>query len=142
MTRAVRPRLKGRSVLIRFAADCCIGCEREVDARKVMAVLPKQFARLGLRVSSGEDGGDGVRETRGPSGIGSWERPMRVSRSAPLLGRNRAGVFGVIKRRTARQRPRRTKKAWWRWCRANRRAPVDVAAVPDARPQPAWALSV
>jgi hypothetical protein len=30
----------------------------------------------------------------------------------------------VIKRRTARKRPRRTKKALWRWCRTNRHAPL------------------
>ena len=30
----------------------------------------------------------------------------------------------VIKRRTARKRLRRTQKAWWRWCRAHRHAPL------------------
>jgi group II intron reverse transcriptase/maturase len=48
--RDVRPRLKGRCFLLRFADDFCIGCELEVDARKIMAVLPKRFARFGLTI--------------------------------------------------------------------------------------------
>jgi len=44
--RDVRPRLKGRGLLIRFADAFCIGCERETDARKIMALLPQRFARL------------------------------------------------------------------------------------------------
>ena len=46
----VQPRLKGRSFLIRFADDFVIGCELEVDARRIMAVLPKRFARYGLTI--------------------------------------------------------------------------------------------
>src|SRR4029077_2519340 len=38
----VRPRLKGRGLLIRFADDCVIGGEWEGDARRIMAVLPKR----------------------------------------------------------------------------------------------------
>jgi hypothetical protein len=40
--------MKGRTFLIRFADDFVIGCEREEDARRIMAVLPKRFARFGL----------------------------------------------------------------------------------------------
>ena len=45
-----QPRLKGRSFLTRFADDFVIGCELEADAQKVMGVLPKRFARFGLRI--------------------------------------------------------------------------------------------
>ena len=48
--REVRPRLQGRAFLIRFADDCCIGCELEGDARRIRMVLPKRFARLGLTI--------------------------------------------------------------------------------------------
>ena len=44
----VRPRLKGRGFLLRFADAFCLGCERETDARRSMAVLPKRLARFGL----------------------------------------------------------------------------------------------
>ena len=42
--------MEGRSFLIRFADDFVIGCEREADARRIMAVLPKRFARFGLTI--------------------------------------------------------------------------------------------
>src|SRR5919109_1294427 len=44
---AGQPRLKGRSFLSRFADDCVIGCALAADARRIMAVLPKRFARYG-----------------------------------------------------------------------------------------------
>jgi hypothetical protein len=45
--REVRPRLKGRCVLLRFADDFGIGGEGEADARRIMAVPPKRVARYG-----------------------------------------------------------------------------------------------
>jgi RNA-directed DNA polymerase len=46
LAREVRPRRKGRCFLLRLAADFVIGCEREADARRIMAVLPKRCARV------------------------------------------------------------------------------------------------
>lgn len=47
-TREVRPRLRGRSKLVRYADDFVIVFEDEGDARKVWEVLPKRMARYGL----------------------------------------------------------------------------------------------
>lgn len=44
----VKPRLVGRGVLIRYADDAAMVFSSESDARKVMAVLTKRFARYGL----------------------------------------------------------------------------------------------
>ena len=46
--RDVRPRLKGRALLIRYADDFIIGCELEEDARRLMEVLPKRLGKYGL----------------------------------------------------------------------------------------------
>ncbi|TKC88252.1 group II intron reverse transcriptase/maturase, partial [Polyangium fumosum] len=46
--REVKPRLRGRALLVRYADDFVIGLEREEDARRVMAVLGKRLARYGL----------------------------------------------------------------------------------------------
>jgi RNA-directed DNA polymerase len=48
--RDVRPRLRGRAHLIRYADDFVIGFEREDDARRVMDVLPRRFERFGLKL--------------------------------------------------------------------------------------------
>jgi hypothetical protein len=48
--RDVTPRMKGRCVLIRFADDFIIGCAREDDACRILAVLPKRFASFKLTI--------------------------------------------------------------------------------------------
>ena len=44
----VKPRLKGRAFLIRYADDAVLVFEREGDARRVLDVLPKRFGKYGL----------------------------------------------------------------------------------------------
>jgi hypothetical protein len=46
--REVKPRLKGRAFLIRYADDFVIGFTDAADARRVLEVLPKRFGRYGL----------------------------------------------------------------------------------------------
>ncbi|MFN0071987.1 MAG: reverse transcriptase domain-containing protein [Chloroflexota bacterium] len=41
----VRPRVRERAFLVRYADDLAIGCDREDDARRGMAVLPKRFGK-------------------------------------------------------------------------------------------------
>jgi group II intron reverse transcriptase/maturase len=48
--RDVMPRMKGRCVPIRYADDGVIGCEREDEARRILAVLPKRLARFKLTI--------------------------------------------------------------------------------------------
>src|SRR5439155_25866219 len=44
----VKPRLRGRAFLVRFADDAVLVCECEEDARRIFDVLPKRFAKYGL----------------------------------------------------------------------------------------------
>src|SRR3954467_8034111 len=44
----VKPRLKGRASLIRYADDAVLVFESEGDARRVLDVLPKRFGKYGL----------------------------------------------------------------------------------------------
>ncbi len=44
----VKPRLKGQAFEIRYADDGLLCFERREDAEKVLAVLPKRFAKFGL----------------------------------------------------------------------------------------------
>jgi RNA-directed DNA polymerase len=48
--RTVRPRLRGRATLIRYADDFVIGFERKDDAARVMRVIEKRMTRFGLRL--------------------------------------------------------------------------------------------
>jgi group II intron reverse transcriptase/maturase len=115
----VKPRMKGRCFLIRFADDFAIGCELEGDARRILEVLAKRFGRFGLTIHSDKtalirfkrpgskknsDGGNGTFDFLGFTHY--WAKSRR-------------GAW-VIKRRTARKRLRRAKKSLWQWCRNNR----------------------
>ena len=41
----VRPRLKGKCTLVRFADDAVVAFENFLDAKRVLGVLGKRFAR-------------------------------------------------------------------------------------------------
>jgi group II intron reverse transcriptase/maturase len=118
----VKPRLKGRSFLIRFADDFAIGCELESDAHRIMAVLPKRFDRYGLTIHP--------QKTK----LVKFGKPPKNQSSGPKNGtfdflgfthywaKSRRGYW-VIKRRTAHKRLRRSIKALWQWCKENRHLP-------------------
>ena len=116
----VKPRLKGRAFEIRFADDAALVFEREEDARRVLAVLAKRFARYGLRLHP--------EKTR----LVNFRRPIQTARggsqrerSFTLLGfshywgRSRKGRW-VVQRKTNRDRFTRAVRAIGQWCRRHR----------------------
>ena len=125
----VRPRLIGQASLIRFADDFVVVFQLETDARRVLEVLPKRFARYGLRLHP-----DKTRLTR-------FERPRKPEpdraqpdaepRSFDFLGfshyweRSRRGTW-VVKRKTASDRTTRFLRKLNLWCQENRHVPVTL----------------
>lgn len=124
----VKPRLRGRAYLIRYADDFVIGFTREDDARRVMDVLPKRFGRYGLTIHP--------EKTRlvpfhrpsgtadGPGGPGN-DRPgtFTLLGFTHYWGRSRKGR-PVVKRQTASKRLSRAVRSIAQWCRRNRHRPV------------------
>ena len=100
----VKPRLRGRAFMVRFADDALLAFEREEDARRVLAVLPKRFARFGLTVHPEKTR---LVDFRRPSRHG--EQGSQRERSFDLLGfthhwgRSRKGRW-VVQRKTAKAR--------------------------------------
>ena len=121
--REVRPRLNGRCFLTRFADDVAIGGEREADARRIMAGRPKRFARYGLTIHPSKTTLIAFRKPDARQASGDGNGTFDFLGLTHDWTKSRRGYW-VIKRRTARKRLRRTKKALWRWCRANRHAPL------------------
>ena len=124
----VKPRLRGRAYLIRYADDFVIGFTREDDARRVMDVLPKRFGKYGLALHPDKtrlvrfqrpSRGTAGREDDGPPGPETFQ----------LLGfthywaRSRKGHW-VVKRKTASKRLSRAIRNIADWCRWNRHRPV------------------
>ena len=122
--REVQPRLKGRSFLTRCADDFVIGCELEADAQKIMGVLPKRFARFGLRIHPTKTTLVVFRKPKARQAAAHGNGTCEFLGFTHYWARTRRG-FWVIKRRTARKRFRRTQKALWQWCRHNRHAPLQ-----------------
>jgi group II intron reverse transcriptase/maturase len=121
--RDVRPRLQGKTMLVRYADDFVIGFEREDDARKVMEVIGLRFERFGLelhpektrlvpfqRPPRGQQGGKGP-ATFDFLGFTIYWRRTRSGRWVPRC-----------KTRTARLR--RAIQAVADWCRSHRHEPV------------------
>lgn len=117
--RDVKARLKGQSFLIRFADDFIWGCEREDDAKRVLAALPKRFNLFKLAIHPSKTA---LIRFRKPF---SEKQKDEENGTFDFLGfthywaKSRKGYW-VIKRKTAKKRLSRAMKSLWQWCRINR----------------------
>src|SRR5262245_26802911 len=126
--REVKPRLSGKARLFRYADDAVFLFGNEADARKVLEVLPKRFAKYGLTLHP--------EKTR----LVNFRRPDRMSPPPGGDGARRPGTFNllgfthhwgkslrgkwVVQRRTASDRFSRALKQLAAWCRKHRHEAV------------------
>jgi len=121
----VKPRLKGRAFLVRFADDLVIACSLEEDARRVLAVLPRRLGRFGLTLHPTKTRLVAFRRP-GSAGQGRGDGPRG---SFDFLGfthhwaRSRRGQW-VVRRRTASGRFGRALHRVSDWCRRHRHFPL------------------
>lgn len=121
----IRPRLRGRAFMVRFADDITMGFEHEDDARRVMEVLPKRMERYGLTLHPDK------------TKLVDFRSPSRRSNSTDDDGPGTFKMLGfthywglgrrgqpVVMRRTAKERMQRTLKAVAVWCREHRHAAI------------------
>jgi RNA-directed DNA polymerase len=121
--RDVKPRLRGRAHLIRYADDAVLLFEVEEDARRVMAVLPKRFGKYGLTLHPDKTRLlPFQRPPKGPPPIGGAS-PTPPS-TFDLLGfthywgRSRRGNWAIM-RRTANDRFSRALRRVAEWGRSH-----------------------
>jgi RNA-directed DNA polymerase len=126
--REVKPRLRGRAFLIRYADDFVMGFACEGDARRVLEVLPKRFGKYGLTIHP--------EKTR----LVPFQRPSQPSSRDAAGPQQRPGTFdflgfthywgqsrkgnAVVKRQTAASRLRRAIGTIADWCRRYRHRPI------------------
>jgi group II intron reverse transcriptase/maturase len=126
--RDVKPRLRGRAFLIRYADDVVMGFSQEADARRVLEVLPKRFGKYGLTIHP--------EKTRL---VPFTPPPVRAMDNGPegaepgtfdflgfthYWGRSRKGNW-IVKRQTAASRFRRAIMRVAEWCRVHRHQPIQ-----------------
>ncbi len=121
--REVKPRLRGKTHLFRYADDAVMVFEREEDARKVPEVLPKRFGKYGLTLHPDKTRLVPFRRPDrmggGGSGPGTFDFLGFTYHWAQL-----PNGHWVVLRRTTRGRFRRALKAMSDWMKENRHRPL------------------
>ena len=122
----VKPRLKGKAFLIRFADDAVLVFAQKNDAERVMEVLPKRFDKYGLTVHPEKTRliwfGKPQKREEGTPEPPRWER-FNFLGFTHHWGRSRKWVW-VVKRKTESGRFTRALKRITEWCRRNRHRPL------------------
>src|SRR3954454_15532103 len=121
----VRPRLKGRSTLVRFADDAVLAFEDVLDAKRVLGVLGKRFARFGLKLHPDKTRFVDFRPTpsQGTAHPETDGTSFTFLGFAHIWGKSRAGK-NVVRQVTAKSRYARALAAIGEWCRTNRHQPI------------------
>ena len=124
----VKPRLKGRAFLVRYADDFVMGFACEEDARRVLDVLPKRFGKYGLTIHPDKTrlvpfGRPGARPSLTRSTAESPPGSFDFLGFTHYWSRSKKGPW-VVKRKTAGSRFQRAVKTIATWCRRNRHLPL------------------
>jgi group II intron reverse transcriptase/maturase len=119
----VKPRLKGRCFLIRFADDFIIGFELEEDALRVMDVLPKRFNRFGLTIHPKKTALIKFRKPGPREGKANGNGTFDFLGFTHYWAKSHRGYW-VIRRKTRGKAIKRFLKSLWVWCRRNRHLPL------------------
>jgi group II intron reverse transcriptase/maturase len=121
----VKPRLRGRAFLIRYADDFVIAFAQEADAKRVMEVLPKRFGKYGLTLHPDKTRLVNFNRPRPSGQDGDGDKPgsFDLLGFTHTWGRSRKGRW-IVQRRTMRSRFTRSLVRVREWCRAHRHLPV------------------
>jgi RNA-directed DNA polymerase len=123
--REVKPRLRGRAFMVRYADDATLAFEREEDARRVMSVLKQRFEKYALTLHPEKTRLVEFRRPKGPPGGGtSGGGTFDMLGFTHFWGTSQKGKW-VVRRKTARSRLARALKRIAAWSRANRHKPIE-----------------
>lgn len=121
----VRPRLRGRCILVRYADDLVMAFEHVDDAKRVLAVLGKRLERYGLTLHPDKTRFVDFRarqpERTDHPGVGGTS--FDFLGFTHVWGKSRSGR-PMVRQVTAKSRYARALAAVNEWCRQNRHQPV------------------
>jgi RNA-directed DNA polymerase len=128
---AVKPRMKGKAFMMRFADDAIIGLGSKADAERVMKVLPLRFEKFGLTLHPDKTKMADFR--RPPKDKGDKNDKSGSPKTFDYLGfthywgKSRKGNF-VVMRKTRRGKIAASLHAIRNWCRKNMHEPINEQA--------------
>ena len=115
--KVVKPRMRGKASMIRYADDAVILCELKEDAERIYKVLGLRFEKYGLKIHPEK------------TQLLDFTKPREGNSSFTFLGfthywtKSRKGRW-VVGRKTDSKRLKRTITAINAWCRTNRHNPM------------------
>ena len=118
--REVRPRLRGKAELVRFADDFVIVFGNGDDAQRVREVLPKRFERFGLTLHEEKTRLVGFCR---PDGKGADPGSFDLLGFTHFWGKSRKGHW-VVQRKTAKKKFKQAVRRVYQWCKMNRHMPA------------------
>lgn len=123
--KAVRPRMRGPSTLVRYADDFVMAFAAVRDAERVLAVLDKRFEKYGLMLHPAKTRFVDFRPHRpdGDNHPGTDGTTFDFLGFTHVWGKSRRG-YDVVRQQTAKSRLARGLAAVGDWCRYHRHRPL------------------
>lgn len=128
----VKPRLRGKAILARYADDFVMGFEHQDDARRVMDVLSKRLGRFGLTLHPDKTRLLPFRRPPASQQSGKGPATFDFLGFTLYMGRSRNGRW-MLWCKTRSARLRRAIQSVADWCRRYRHLPVKVQHAALAR---------
>jgi group II intron reverse transcriptase/maturase len=134
LAREVKPRLRSQAFMVRYADDVAIVVGNENDARRVLDVLGKRFAKYGLALHPEKTRMLDFRRPRGSQSPANPSAPetFDILGFTWYWGKSRKGA-AVIQRKTSSSRFRRALSRIADWCRTHRHDAVAAQHIDLSR---------
>jgi group II intron reverse transcriptase/maturase len=121
--REVKPRLRGKAFLVRYADDFTMGFALEEDARRVMDVLPKRFGKFGLTIHPEKTRLVEFKKPKEPRDPGGGPGNFDFLGFTHYWAKSRKGYW-MVKQKTSKKRFSRAIKRIGEWLKKNRHKPI------------------
>lgn len=119
----VKPRLRGKAFLVRYADDFVMGFAQEEDARRVMEVLPKRFEKYGLTIHPDKTRLVEFKRPKEPRDPKGGRGNFDFLGFTHYWGKSKKGSW-VVKRKTSKSRMTRAIRTISEWMEKHRHKPV------------------
>jgi len=127
----IRPILKGRSFMVRYADDALLGFENQKEAEYVMRALTKRLSLYGLELHPEKtrlvkfDKQKKDRDNMRPRTPSSSQKVFDFLGFTHYWGKSLKGYW-IVKRKTSKKKFKEKLKSMNMWCKRNRHLPLRV----------------